>query len=503
MSYANSDAERVPPEILHSVRGKSNLCSTALWKFETKRAMTQINNIDVNIRCPFPPDDISKPTQRQLAIAALIQSIWDKLSRIVRRDSNNSVHPNWGLKQSALPPADRWANIFSAIVLDQWVNAFALRSGGLAVLCQGSQGERRAAYVLFMLWTIARFGPETDQNQVRKKPSSINDIPSPHITLIQKWWELSLDLLSRTDVDQQFEDYFKPTFSQVLMDRCIARAAIACQYLQYPELQKIANEHDIEQWANNLSGLSAVCQILQRQTTSEACPTIMITGPTATGKSTVAWGLAKLLGGVTIAADPFQICAIPPIGLGVGLPSHLPPGDVRTCLYRGKIPGNQRPTPSTVADWVTEVVHNAEYYGMPIIIEGGSVRVASALCEREIPSHIIVFNGEARDSEEQIRARISVDKMSAEKMLAEAQSVRKSRLESTWVVKESILYPTLFEVLDKKMSLENMMPRIQSDWQDLRADQQGWFNDLRVRDDVMTLPPSRQSVEDIVRVFEL
>jgi len=452
---------------------------------------------------PFYPGEDSRPTLRQLAIAALIQHIWDRASRSSRRGEGNLVHRNWGIPQSRLPTVDRWANTFSAIVLDRWVDECAARNGELVGLSRSSQGEHRAAYVLFTLWAIARFGSGAEQKQIRRRPASLQDIPNPDLALMQKWWDLSLTSITKREVDRQFEEAFHPTFSQILMDRCIARAAIACHSLPDADLSEIADERDLEGWADRLGGLVTTCENLQRQAMSKTYPTIMITGPTTTGKSAVAWDLARLLDGVAIAADPFQICAIPPIELGVGLASNQPPGDIRSRLYRSKHPGNQRPCSETVADWVNEAVNDSKCDGLPTVIEGGSVTAAMALYRRKIPTHVVVFDAEVQNAENLVRARLSADKMTASRMLAEARAVRASGHETSWVVRESLLYPRLIAVLDHKTIQNDIMSGIQNDWQRLVADQQQWFNDLRALDGVVVLPPSRQSAQSIMELIDL
>jgi tRNA A37 N6-isopentenylltransferase MiaA len=320
---------------------------------------------------------------------------------------------------------------------------------------------------------------------------------------MEKWWRLSLDPISKSEADRQFEDSLRPTFDQALLDRCIVRAAIACQTLPESDLRKIADEQDLEEWAERLGRLATTCEILRRQAESRACPTIMITGPTCTGKSFVAWELARLIDGVVIAADPFQMCAVPPIGLGVGLPPHLPPPGIRTRLYRSQVPGIARPSPDMVADWVAAAVSDAVPQGLPRIIEGGSITSAATLWKRRIPTHAVVFDAEPRDAEVRVQTRMSTDEMSVEHMLAEARAVRASGNESTWVAQESLVYPKLFGVLDGRASRNEMLSRIRSDWQTLIANQQKWFDELRAMDGVLALSPSRQSAESVAHLVGL
>jgi tRNA A37 N6-isopentenylltransferase MiaA len=402
-----------------------------------------------------------------------------------------------------LPQTDRWANTVSAIVIDRWVNEFASLSGGYIFLGQGSIGERRAANVLYMLWSIARFGPKSEQNRIRRELFSILDIPYSHLNLMQEWWELSLGSVSKKEVDHEFEEYFQPTFYQVLLDRCIVRAAIACQHLQDEDLEEIANEDNIEQWANKLGRLSRTCEILTRQRRFKASPTVLIAGPTTTGKSEIAWGLAETLCGVTIASDPFQICAILPIALGVGLPTNMPLRSARTRLYREKIPSRRRPSPEVVADWVSSVVNDENFKDMPIVIEGGSISSAMAILNKGIPTHVIVFDVNCESLEEIVNKRMSTYNMNIENLLTEAHAVRGSGFESTWVVQESLVYPKLFQVLDMQANQNDMLVSIQTDWIQLIEDQNEWFNDLRKMDDVIALSPYRQSVNSIRKLLDL
>jgi tRNA A37 N6-isopentenylltransferase MiaA len=166
------------------------------------------------------------------------------------------------------------------------------------------------------------------------------------------------------------------------------------------------------------------------------------------------------------------------------------------------MPGNQRPSPETVADWVTEAVNDSKCDGLPTVIEGGSVTAAMALYRRKIPTHVVVFDAEVRNAENLVRARLLADKMTANRMLAEARAVRASGHESTWVVRESLLYPKLIAVLDHKTRQNDIMSGLQSDWQRLVAAQQQWFNDLRALYDVVVLPPSMQSAKSIMELID-
>jgi len=388
------------------------------------------------------------------------------------------------------------------MVLDRWINIYASRFGGLADLRPNSQGEQRAAQVLFMIWSIARFGPDVNQPQARRQPASLDGIPSSDRARMERWWEMSLDSNNRSEVDRRFEESFHPTFNQALLDRCISGAAIACQNLPEADLGKIADEQELDQWADRLAGLTRTCEILRRQAESRPCPTILITGPTSTGKSFVAWKLARLIDGAVIAADPFQICAVPPIGYGVGLPARVPPPEVRTHLYRSRVPGIHRPSPDEITGWVASAVDSAECRGLPRIIEGGSISTAVNLWKRGIPTHVVVFNTDLRNAEDRVQSRMLADAMSGENMLAEARAVRASGLEPTWVVQESIVYPKLFQALDGRLSQAEMLSQIQSDWKRLIAEQQEWFDELRTMSGVMQLPPARQSAESILHLVE-
>lgn len=453
-------------------------------------------------KSPFKLNESFNPTLRQIAIATLIQHIWDASQRSFGVRPTKSAHKNCGVPQSGLPSTDRWANTFSAIAIDRWIEEFTARRGGYSSLSQGLNGVRRAANFLFMLWSIARFGANSDQSQCRRQPASIHDIPIPDLVSMQKWWQLSVSLASDQNVNHRFEEFFRPTFSQVILDRCIARAAIACHHLSDNDLCEIANELNLENWANRLSNLDTARDILQRQSVLKSCPIIMITGPTSTRKSIVAWKLASNLGGAVVAIDPFQICAVLPFCLGVGLPLSHPPSNIQSCLYRSRRPGCRRPSPQLVANWVGKAVDECQNAGIPAIVEGGSISTAMALYQRRIPSHVIVFSTNLRHADRNVVTRMRTDKMNSENLLREARAIRESGLGSTWIARESLVYPEVYRCLDGQTNTSEMISRIQGAWRNLIKQQQDWFEPLRNKDDVIELLPSRQSADCICQLIE-
>lgn len=449
---------------------------------------------------PFIAGEADRPTRRQRAIAALIQRIWDRTSQVITHKAYQTRHPNWDIPQSKLPPPDRWANLFTAFLLDRWVNAFVSRSGGLESLAPGSHCEKLAAQVLFMLWSIARFGAAGGESHARRKPSSLQDIPADDIAQIDDWLRRSL-VPCHSEFDRQFGEAFLPTFNQNLIDKCIVRAVIGCQYLTDEDLTKIIGESDIDEWADRMVGLETICGLLRRMAEAQDEPTILITGPTTTRKSAVAWELAQSMNGVAIAADPFHICAIPPVALGVGLPAHMPPPGVRTRLYRRQRPEHDRPAPHIIVDWIATALDEEVCHKRPRIIEGGSISVALALWERGIPTHVIAFQAEPSTAKARLRARMAADSMSSKNLMAEARAVRESDLELTWVVQESAIFPKVFDSLDGRSSPEEMMDLIEDDWHKLTMNQQQWFADLRVLDGVLTLPSTRHTADNVRHVL--
>jgi tRNA A37 N6-isopentenylltransferase MiaA len=321
---------------------------------------------------------------------------------------------------------------------------------------------------------------------------------------LQRIRELSLLSLTTTatrDFDSQFEDSFQPTHSEIVLDRCIVRAAVGCQHLSESDLRLIASETDLDYWTNKLADVGEACETLRQGFGSQSRTVILITGPSTTGKSSVAWRLAQWLDGVAIALDAFQICAVPPLGLGVGLPLHFPPNHVRSRLYRMKAPSAERPPPEMVAEWVAEAAHDAIRRDLPVVIEGGSSRVATILWERGVPSHTIVFDADRRNAAVRVRDRMLSDGMTPAELLSEARAVRASGLETTWVARESLIYPTVFRCLDREVKEGEMLALISHEWQRLVEDQQQWFADLRSREGVTVLPPDRQSAESIAQIL--
>ena len=456
---------------------------------------------------PFSFLDPGDPTQRQLAIAALIQHFWARTIGLTstmslrRTGEQTIVHANAGLSQSELPTTDRWANVYSAIVLDRWISEFAAHFGGLAKLSPGSLGERRASNMLFMLWSIARFGSEKT-NTVRRRPSAVADIPSIDLKSMSNSWALSLQSITDREFENEFAKSFRPTFLQVVLDRCIVRSAIACHHLADSDLSLICRETELDTWANQLGNLQEACEALRRGHVGEP-RAVLIAGPTTTGKSAVAWELAEKMNGVAISSDAFQIFASPPFSLGVGLPARFPPQHIRAALYRAERPAAQRPTPEHVADRVADAVDEAQQRGLPVVIEGGSSLTATALWRRGVISHTIVLDANPYDVKAQVRIRMLSEDMSPGSLLAEAKMVRANGLESTWIAKESLIYPTVFQRLDGAISENEMLDRITRDWERLVDDQQQWFAELRAKIGVVTMAPTEHTFDCVAQIVSV
>ena len=95
---------------------------------------------------------------------------------------------------------------------------------------------------------------------------------------------------------------------------------------------------------------------------------------------------------------------------------------------------------------------------------------------------------------------MTADGMTCENLLPEAQALRERGLEFTWVAQESMIYQRLFETLSSRLSSQEMMCHIESDWLSLIANQQQWFAELRAETGVLSLPPTRQTANVVQQV---
>jgi tRNA dimethylallyltransferase len=111
-------------------------------------------------------------------------------------------------------------------------------------------------------------------------------------------------------------------------------------------------------------------------------PSLILTGPTAVGKSRLALDLAKTLGAEIISADSQQVYR----GLDIG--TAKPSAEDRACIAHHGIDIRNIDEPYNMGDFLTDVktwTENISQRGKPAFIVGGTGFYLRALCEQFEP----------------------------------------------------------------------------------------------------------------------
>lgn len=112
--------------------------------------------------------------------------------------------------------------------------------------------------------------------------------------------------------------------------------------------------------------------------TSHACKPILIAGPTASGKSTLAMGLARRLGGCIINADSMQVYR--ELSILTARPAAEEEAEVPHRLY-GHVPAHEAYSVGRYAEDCKRAIEQAQAQGLRPIITGGTGLYFKALLE--------------------------------------------------------------------------------------------------------------------------
>ncbi len=187
---------------------------------------------------------------------------------------------------------------------------------------------------------------------------------------------------------------------------------------------------------------------------------IIIAGPTTTGKSEISEIIARQVGGAIINTDNYYFYANEEFHIGLGLAKNEPATDIPSYLFGIRKISQPKPDPIEFLKLVEEVAANACERGLVPIIQGCYFTLNNALISLNKTPHVYVpiwhHKNDLRN-----RCRMRVEQMLDEGLLDEAQRLIDSGHDTSWIAKEGIIYaPTLHYLRNPGQTREELTAAI-------------------------------------------
>lgn len=180
--------------------------------------------------------------------------------------------------------------------------------------------------------------------------------------------------------------------------------------------------------------------------------TIVVLGPTTTGKTRVAAGLARSLGGELVNADKLYLFDGLAVGTGrsdvdgLGLPTHL---------YGGLDPHTDVPDVGLWLARLDDALRGIHARRRVAIVEGSSFGLASAAAAVAARRHGLVVGLDlVEDPARRARGRRRVAVACAAGVLDETRNALRRGLRDSWPLRRSVVYRTLVDHLDGRVDLD-------------------------------------------------
>lgn len=217
---------------------------------------------------------------------------------------------------------------------------------------------------------------------------------------------------------------------------------------------------------------------------------ILITGATTTGKTDVAWELArKIKRAAVITTVPFYIYAQSPFHYGIGLTRDEPPSDLHTYLYKSRDPRQPKPSESEVIDLIEAACTDARARGLLPILEGASPDSAEKLMERLDPQATFILSCPRRNEHDfDIRERV---RKVADPLVAEVREIDKAGLADSWLATYGDVYGPARRCAQGEITREAMIDEISCFMSGLAQRDNGKFDSL-VGSNIFRVPGGKQ-----------
>lgn|GEM_PF-2109582 len=187
---------------------------------------------------------------------------------------------------------------------------------------------------------------------------------------------------------------------------------------------------------------------------------IVITGPTTTGKSEISALLAREVGGAIINTDSYYLYAGAELHVGLGLSQQEPPVDIPCYLFGGRNITEPRPTTEDLYECVIDAAEDARSHDHLPVIQGCSFTLSQKIIQTKLSHRIYVPIW--RNTNDLIdRCKSRVDQMLDEGLIGEAERIIEHGHEDTWVARKGIIYrPTIEFVKRGKRDVQKLVGEI-------------------------------------------
>jgi tRNA A37 N6-isopentenylltransferase MiaA len=184
---------------------------------------------------------------------------------------------------------------------------------------------------------------------------------------------------------------------------------------------------------------------------------IIIAGPTTTGKSEISEMLARKVNGAIINTDNYYFYANDDFHIGLGLSKDEPPADIPCCLFGIREINEPKPNTEEFYQLVVGAAQRALAKGYIPIIQGCSFTLNAKLIDAGLTQRAFIPIWKNKDS---LRRRCleRIQQMLDEGLIEEAKRIIEHQADSAWIAQEGIIYrPTIDYVKNGKNDLSKLI----------------------------------------------
>lgn len=193
---------------------------------------------------------------------------------------------------------------------------------------------------------------------------------------------------------------------------------------------------------------------------SDLSRTIIIAGPTTTGKSEISELLARKVSGAIINTDNYYYYMDEDFHIGLGLNKDEPPKDIPSYMFGTLHIREPKPNTDEMYIQTLEAAEDALAKGYVPILQGCSFTLNNKLIAAGFTDNIFIPIWATKD-DLQDRCSNRTRQMLSEGLLKEAQTIIDKGLDHSWIAEEGIIYnPTINYLKSGPTNQEELISQI-------------------------------------------